>query len=183
MVYPQYRSLSVTVDLDALLRDYDQPSGGVHIGISRIEEQISLYNLDFDPAYQRDHVWSTEQRAMFVGALIAQPDQIPPCVIRVIPAIPGGHRERFQVLDGKQRITSVRLFRQGLIRARIDATEFFWEHLAPEDRLALSHICMRWTFVTLPDDKAAIRYYLRLNTGGTVHSPEELARVRRLLES
>ena len=40
--------------------------------------------------------------------------------------------------------------------------------------------CLSWNFVELKPVEV-MKFYLRLNSGGTVHKPKELDKVRRLI--
>jgi len=76
-----------------------------------------------------------------------------------------------EVLDGKQRLTSLLMFMDGKIRA---FGRFVHEY---EGRPRVNII---WKVVDL-DEVEVLRTYVMLNAGGTVHSADEIERVRALI--
>ena len=132
--------------------------------------------IDLEPDFQRGHVWSMEQQIAFVeyGLMGGENSMI------ITTNCPGwigvGSAGPYQLVDGLQRITAVRQFVAGRIPAfgrRIDQYA---------DRLGLLGPSFRWRVCTLQARAEVLRLYLLMNAGGVVHSPEEIARVRGLLE-
>lgn len=152
-------------------------SNHVNVGIKRLRNHIELYDVNCDPDYQRDHVWTDIQAEKFVGALLENPESIPPMWINVCKDLSS------ELVDGKQRVHSILRWLDGEIPARCPMGEVVWIHELDEvDLRALStNVTLSWKFVEL-DRKGVIDFYLRLNSGGTIHSEEELDRVRKLLE-
>lgn len=75
---------------------------------TREEESGFTYNLS--PSYQRPDVWSTEQRCNFIRSIFFGLP-IPPVVLNLL----NDEREakegfRFNVIDGKQRLTTLQMF-------------------------------------------------------------------------
>jgi hypothetical protein len=68
-----------------------------------IGKQISL-----DPAYQRRSVWAEHAKSQFIESLMLG---IP--IPQILLAAPTGHKNSFLVLDGKQRLTTIREFLDG----------------------------------------------------------------------
>lgn len=166
------------------------------VGLGRLQNQFeSLYNVDINPDYQRGHVWTEEQRRRYVGFII-QGGQNRPLIINTGPddngiGWPGSGKDsdytfRTELVDGKQRYTSLVMWYNGEIDARlydgstVNISEL-QEH-GPSMSVLKNSIRVRLGIVNL-DRKSVLEYYLRLNGGGTVHSDEELKRVREMLES
>lgn len=151
----------------------------IDVQVSHIEKSIENFNVDMDPIYQRGHVWSDEQRRTFVGYWL-QGGTVPPIWIWQ----PSEEQEdvgvRHELIDGKQRMTALLDWWHGRIPATIDGRDI-WVH--ETDRQANHRLTIKWMFVRLANRVDVLRFYLRLNGGGTPHSPEELARVRALLDA
>ena len=89
-----------------------------------------------------------------------------------------------EVVDGKQRITAVYRWMKGEIPAEL--TDGRMVYLTDLDELGQKYITgmtgavQDIGYVQL-NRAGVLRLYLRLNRGGTVHSDEEISRVRALL--
>lgn len=168
----------------------------VDVGLGRLEDSFqNLYNTDINPDYQRGHVWTDEQRRRYVGFVI-QGGQNRPLIINEGPkgngvGWPGRENEdsytfRTELVDGKQRYTSLTKWFNGALAARLyDGSTLHIEELEQDDksmRLLRSTIRIRLGMVKL-NRTETLRYYLRLNGGGTAHSDDELERVREMLEN
>lgn len=81
--------------------------------------------------------------------------------------------ERAEVIDGKQRLTSLMMFMNDQVPA-------FGRLRSQFNGRPRSNIIWR---VTSLDRIGVLKLYLMLNSGGTYHTTEELARVRALLEA
>lgn len=136
---------------------------------------------DLNPDYQRDHVWTPAQMCRFVGYFL---------VIQRMPLLFLNYGDRraparvCEVVDGKQRLTSLLLFTAGQIPAWLPGDEHggmpvWWASFDEVDRRCAPNVtCAR---VYLPTREAVLRFYLNLNAGGTVHTTEEIAKVRDML--
>lgn len=80
----------------------------------------------------------------------------------------------FVLVDGLQRLTAALLFMSDKLPVfKIYFTEF-------EDRLPL-HYGFRFFINALPTRADVLRWYIELNSGGTVHADVEIRRVKNLL--
>src|SRR4051794_16137985 len=73
--------------------------------------QIERGNIDLDPAFQRREAWSTVKQSRFIESLIVG---LP--IPQLVLAERRGSKGRFLVLDGKQRLISMRKFMDGKLR-------------------------------------------------------------------
>ena len=130
---------------------------------------------DLDPDYQRGHVWTLRQRELFLGHVIEN-GQTP-----LVWVEEGAHGlGPYRVIDGKQRIMSFLMFIEGTVAAELsDGRKISYRdfdeidrRFCPSIRVALVH------FGTRAEE---LRFYLKLNRGGSVHTDEEIDRVRALL--
>lgn len=124
-----------------------------------------------DPDYQRDHVWTDRQRVLFMGHLLEN-GRMP--LIFLQDGAP------YEVIDGKQRLTACLKFLDGEIPAELsDGRLLWWKDFNEIDRRCAPEV--KCAIVRLPDRAAVLRFYLKLNRGGTVHTDAEIERVRQLL--
>ena len=149
-----------------------------HVGWSFLEEHIRLQGptLNLDPDFQRAHVWTEEKQIQYVehrlrgghGAI----DLWFNC-----PAYAYGRLDDYVLVDGKQRLEAVRKF------MRSELTVFgkhrFQDFVDRPDRLHMHNFV--WHVNTLATRAEVLQWYLDLNTGGVVHTAQEIHRVRRLL--
>lgn len=145
-----------------------------------LEDALARYvkiGLDLDPDFQRAHVWTEDKQRAYVefqlrGGRGARDIQFN-CVGWM-----RDFRGPFVLVDGKQRIEAVRRF------LRNDLTVFDGHRLSDFEDEMPSMVGPSFTFHVhnLPTRAAVLNWYLALNSGGVVHTDDELRRVRALLE-
>lgn len=150
----------------------------VNVGWSYLEKYISLnikdYNLDLNPDFQRAHVWTEQQ-------------QINYCEYALQGGVSGrdlyfnckgwdcGSLGEYVIVDGKQRLQAVRMF----MRNEIPVFGSFCKEYTDNPR---QHIAtFTWNIAALETKEEVLNWYLNFNAGGTVHTEEELQKVRDLL--
>ncbi len=133
--------------------------------------------VDLDPSYQRDHVWTMELRRNFIDSIFDNVD-LGKMVFR-----DRGYRKEgpmYEVIDGKQRLTTLILFLEGRITWR--GRTFF--DLSNRDQGHLTNYTVQTATITGPVTEAVVlRLFLRLNTGGVAQDPKHIAAVRARLEA
>jgi hypothetical protein len=149
---------------------------GVDLSIGDLERATELFDFDVEPPWQRGHVWLPEQRACFVGHVLVG-GMVPHLIVREPDW--GGTMGKYEVVDGKQRLTSLLMWLRGEIPADLDG-RIIW--IDDTDRhFAMSHT-IRADFVRVKLESEILQLYLRLNSGGTPHTPDQIARVRVLYQ-
>lgn len=151
--------------------------------VSRIAE--SYGELEMNPDFQRGHVWTDEQQIAFIQNCLRNVVTSAGLLIQFncaswddfegtsIVGLPRG----LQCVDGLQRYTAITRFMKGEILAfGLDVSRFLGTGHSPNSRK------VRLAIHAITKKDALLKLYLDLNSGGTVHSAEELARVRQLLE-
>lgn len=127
-----------------------------------------------EPDFQRGHVWTEAQQVAFVeyGLMGGESSMV---LTTNCPGWMGDFRGPWVLVDGLQRLTAVLRFVRGEIPA--------FGHRVGEygDRIH-SDVVFRLRVCELPTRAEVLKLYLLMNAGGVVHSPEEIARVRGLLE-
>lgn len=142
---------------------------------SHISEDIKDYNLDLNPDFQRAHVWTKQQ-------------QIDYCEY----ALRGGYSGKelyfnckgwsglpegpYVIVDGKQRLNAARMFMADKIRV-------FGSLYSEYTDIMRSHLSsFSWNIAALETREEVLNWYLDFNAGGTVHTEDELQKVRNLLK-
>lgn len=156
----------------------------VNVALKRLErtlqEMAEDYKLELNPDFQRGRVWSEAQQISYVEFLLRGG-----ATARVIyfnsPAFSGGTArgdldDTILCVDGLQRLTAILAF----LRNQIRVFGYFYNEY--DDELTQDHT-LRFNVNSLLNRKDVLQWYLDFNSGGTVHSEEELARVRALLEA
>lgn len=151
-----------------------------------IREMVKLLldgEMTLDPIYQRGHVWDLSQQMAYMAYLL-EGGTAPLVYIRELPSPASRGLPYLEVVDGKQRITALYLWWTGHIPARLSSGELVWaEHMDIVERRTLDRaLALRVNFVQ-GTNRDIMWIYLKLNTGGVVHSPEEIERVQKLMEA
>lgn len=163
-----YKPMPVAADNDVDLEDIVFGFEG------RGRDRDRLWSI---PDYQRGRVWTDEQASAFCGHVLTGGS---------VPAMwlnRSETRKEIEIIDGQQRLTSLFRWIKGEIPATLldGETQIWSKDFEDADwRYLCAKIMVKIKFVDLTR-KEAIGLYLRLNTGGTPHTPEEIARVRALL--
>lgn len=99
-----------------------------NISISEFYENHLLGKYDYDPPYQRKSVWDSERKSFLIDSILKN-FPIPPIFLRKHVDVKTG-KTRYDVVDGKQRLTSIIEFIEG----KIALPDYFGEDkLAPEE--------------------------------------------------
>jgi hypothetical protein len=147
---------------------------------SKIDGTGGSIPINLDPDYQRGHVWTREQAAAFVGHKLEGGESPTLTVQRWQDST-----RPDEMVDGKQRFTAVLGFVEGRIPALLsDGNYYYLSDWSPEDQplvMRSLNLVLRVRYVSCPTRADVLRLYLKLNRGGSVHTDEEIARVRALL--
>jgi len=134
----------------------------------------TIAELDLEPDFQRLHVWTPEQQTKYVEHILS-----------------GGMSGRdlhfncngwmntwkgpFVIVDGKQRLEAARAFIRGEV-------PIFGGHYFKDIEGRLPH---QANFLMCVNDlktrAEVIKWYLEMNTGGTPHTQDEIAKAQALL--
>lgn len=162
-----------------------RPQGKEHLRLKSLyqrckndHEDVMAERLNLDPDYQRGRVWAEEQKKKFIGFLL-EGGRLDPFLIRRHE----DYRIPDEIIDGKQRITSIIEFFENKVAAQIiDGTEFFLSDFSEEEQAVFkrsTNYSVELWYFTL-SRKKVLELYLKINRGGTPHSEEEIQRVYSL---
>lgn len=150
----------------------------VDYGLSSIPRFIEQYGVDLNPDYQRHYVWSELQKQKFVGSVIQNHNSIPIFWFNTISL------KRSEVVDGKQRISAILGWLNDEYPAICPCGETFWWRDCDKigERNFSMYTTLKMYFVKL-SRVDVLKFYLSLNSGGTIHSEDDLNKVREMLSN
>jgi hypothetical protein len=131
--------------------------------------------LDLDPDFQRAHVWDEQKQVRYVEFILrggaSGKDIYTNC-----PRWDRGGVKDFVLVDGKQRLQAVTKFLRSelVIFGKYRFSDY-------TDSLRITQAGFKWHVNDLDTRAEVLQWYLDLNSGGVVHTNEELERVRGLL--
>jgi uncharacterized protein with ParB-like and HNH nuclease domain len=137
------------------------------------------YKLQLNPDFQRGHVWTEQQQIKYIEYLLRGGKSA-----RIIyfnkPSwqskmhIENGYDD-FVCVDGLQRLTAVMKFMDN----KLKVFGFYLNEF--EDKLPPTEPDLLFNINDLKTRKEVLRWYIEFNSGGTVHTEEEIMKVKRLL--
>jgi uncharacterized protein with ParB-like and HNH nuclease domain len=142
--------------------------------VEQIEKWESEDGLQLNPDFQRGHVWTEEQQISF-AEFILKGGTTARVVYLNHPGWMGDFEGEFVCVDGLQRITAVKRF----IHNEIKAYGYFYKEFEGSPRMVND---LKINVNNLKHRKEVLQWYLEFNSGGVVHTKEELDKVRQLLE-
>lgn len=152
----------------------------VNVGWSYLESYIqsqkdtNLAPLDLDPDFQRGYVWTQEQKIRYIEYILrggrSGRDLYFNCV-----GWQRGYEGPYVIVDGKQRLEAV----MGFLNDKVPAFGHYRSEYT--DKLRLTGPDFIWHVNNLKTRKEVLQWYIDLNSGGTVHTKDELERVRLLM--
>jgi len=149
----------------------DVPLDAIEDTLARYQQQ---YNLNMEPDFQRAHVWTEEQQVRFVEFLL-RGGQSGRTILFNHPGWMTTFKGEFVLVDGLQRLTAILRFLRGEIKAFGLAIDEF------EGRIPTGiSLTLQVNDLKTRDD--VLQWYVDLNAGGTVHTDEEIAKVKRMKE-
>ncbi|HZW13289.1 MAG TPA: DUF262 domain-containing protein [Noviherbaspirillum sp.] len=154
-----------------------------NISISNFYEEYSIGKYDMSPPYQRLSVWSIEKKAFFIDSILKNLP-IPPIFLRQKVNDETG-KTSYEVIDGKQRLTSIVEFIEGVFPTADEADDpFHDEQLAGKMFSELEGIGnykkLFWRYlipveyIDSSDPEVIDRIFDRLNRNGEPLTGQEL---------
>lgn len=154
------------------------------VTLNDLESQLCSYKdeyrLDLDPDFQRGHVWTEAKRVHYVEYLL-KGGRNNRHIIFNHPGWMSTFEGDFQLVDGKQRLKSARMFLNNELPIFNGVYRKDLTNKGKQIKRLSSEIYFTFYINNLPTRREVLQFYLDLNTGGVVHSDEEINRVRNLL--
>jgi len=136
--------------------------------------------MELNPDFQRGHVWTEKQQIAFVEFLLKDPqDSKAKSIIFNCRNWTAEYKEKnadvVYLVDGLQRLTAIRRF----MNNEIPVNGYYLNEFESSTFLKRIYLDI---YVNSLNRAEMLKWYVDLNSGGTVHSEEEIARVRELAE-
>lgn len=145
-----------------------------------IDRMVSEDGLQLNPDFQRGHVWTEDQQIKFVEFLL-KGGKTARIVYLNKPSwnrqVPEGAYDDFVCVDGLQRITAIQRFVKNEIKV------FGYHFNEYEDNPRVMYDTMKININDLKSKREVLQWYIDFNVGGTVHSDEEIEKVKLLMGS
>lgn len=163
------------------------------IDIASLEDTLESFNkrytLDFNPDFQRGHVWTREQQVKFIETLIV--GGVGSAGLTISLNCPTYQRDQISedcdlegmvIIDGLQRTTAILKFLHNEFKVfEKELGGVHWGYFNGS-RYSLLSNTMKIQIFNMQTRKELLDYYLKFNDGGTIHSREEIERVRKLYQ-
>ena len=136
------------------------------------EEQPAPLNME--PDFQRVHVWTPEQQTCYMEFILRGGNSSKDFYFNC-PGWLSSYEGPFELVDGKQRLEACLGFMAGRVPV-------FGGHCIADfiDKPCNVNLCFHIN--SLKTRREVLQWYLDLNSGGVIHTADELYKVRRLLE-
>ena len=171
---PWYLLRPISENRETLIQNEDCRLSFSNRCISDIMSKAYHFGIDFEPDYQRDFVWTQEDKEKLIDSIFCNIDIGKFCFIK------NGYNDKYlyTVLDGKQRIRAILDFYEN----RFAYKGKYFNDLSPLDQNHFEHYMISVAEVNYADRKTILKYFLMLNTGGRIMAEEQLEKVRKLYE-
>ena len=136
--------------------------------------------LNLDPDFQRGHVWTEDKQIAFVEFCLRE-GQYSRTILFNHPGWNDDYAGEMVLVDGKQRLEAVRKFMRNELP--IFGGNRLNDFDDPRRLLRTNGAHLLFGINTLQTRREILEWYLQINTGGVVHTAEEIAKVERMLVS
>ena len=157
----------------------------INVGIDYLKATVDGYIKDFglelNPDFQRGHVWTKKQQISYLE-FFYRGGKSANVIYFNCPSFGRGEAEdsdikQMVLVDGLQRLTSHLDF----LDNKIPIFGYYFKEFT--DRPRLTQYDLRFNINDLQYRHEVLKWYIEMNTGGVVHTKEEIERVQKLLEA
>jgi hypothetical protein len=157
----------------------------VNIGLkyleTTLEDFVNDYNLELNPDFQRGNVWTEEQQIAYMEFFL-KGGQTARVIYFNCPYWGSCKLDKHDMdmvcVDGLQRLTAIRKFLKGELKV----FSYYLNDFEDKNVLLRTAHGLKFNVNNLQTKREVLQWYLDFNTGGTVHSNEEITRVKKMLE-
>lgn len=135
--------------------------------------------LNFGAEYQRDYVWGHQEQQTFLLVLISG-FPIGSVALAKAPDWDICDGPYIEVVDGKQRLTTLKLFINNEIPIVIGGEEIYWSEFSRSEQLAFGRPTLSAVILDDATEKDRIAYFVAVNFTGVPQSEEHKLRVTAL---
>lgn len=162
----------------------------VDFQMHRLKAQFENYasdygSFEYNPDFQRGHVWSLNKQIDFIEAIVR--NVIPKSLMTITLNCPefddsykgDGDISGFCIIDGLQRVTAIQDFVDGKFKIFDDRFGYNDFDLSV---YSFKRHTVRLQVYTFKNKADLLKYYIAINSGGVVHSNDEINRVKEMLK-
>jgi hypothetical protein len=135
----------------------------------------SYAGIDFNVEYQRDHVWTLEDKISLIESIFNNVDIGKFVFVQLSEKTEGKY---YQVLDGKQRLSALCEFYED----RFQYKGYYYSQLSFRDRITFTGYGIAYGFLENPDKRAIYETFIKMNTCGKPMDHKHIDKVKKLLE-
>lgn len=153
----------------------------VDTDLSKMYRKYAEEEIDLNPEYQRELVWTDKQKQDYILAILKQRAKITPVIIEKLTE---QETVLYEILDGKQRLTA--LFDYIDNKYPLQTGEYF-KDLSAKDMNVITQTRVRYTRITsynecdVPLD-FKLAYFLEINAMGTKITDEHIEKIENKLK-
>ena len=166
----------------------------VDVDFLYLEDSIKFHKIDMDPDFQRGYVWTRAQQIAYVETRLR--GEIASRTIQLNCPNPN-KGDTTVIVDGKQRVTAVRQFLNNefpifkdmyMAALPLPVTDimarpgYYFRDIQNFPGMGHLNLSFRFCINNLKTKAEVLKWYLELNTGGTIHTEDELNHVKMLLK-
>ena len=149
--------------------------------LKRLSSIIKYYKEDYglilNPDFQRGHVWTKKQQSAYIEFFL-KGGKTGNIIFFNDPNWQGEINKKYKdfvLVDGLQRITALLDFLDNKVKA------FNCYYQEYKDEMIGTRYPLQFNINNLQSKVEVLQWYLDLNSGGVIHSEQEISRVRLLL--
>ncbi|HDL7425711.1 TPA: DUF262 domain-containing protein [Yersinia enterocolitica] len=135
----------------------------------------------FDADYQREYVWGGSEQQAFLKAVVSG---FPLGNVAIAKTADWCEKEGpfLEVVDGKQRLTTLKLFITNVIPFVIDGIPVYWSELSRPEQLAFGKTSLPAVILNNASRDDMLNYFIVVNFTGVPQSEEHKLHVLKLVE-
>ncbi|MBJ9640742.1 DUF262 domain-containing protein [Citrobacter sp. FDAARGOS_156] len=138
--------------------------------------------LNFGSEYQREYIWGEEEQQTFLRVLISG-FPIGSVALAKAPDWDTSDGPYIEVVDGKQRLTTLKMFINNKIPIVIGDEEIFWFEFSRAEQLSFGRPTLTAVILDDATTKDRIEYFIAVNFTGVPQSEEHKRHVMQLMEA
>jgi len=146
-------------------------------GMTHFWSLLYFFGVDMNPDYQRELVWELEDKVKLIDSIFSNVD-IGKFVFRQMPERISIDAPYYQVIDGKQRLSTIKDFYED----RFKYKGLTFSELHPIDQAHFNCYPISVANVERATDQQIYKLFVRLNTGGKAVSEEQINKVKGLIK-
>lgn len=163
-IVPWFNLYPVVDNTESFVENKDLELTFLNTTIDSALMKIYGNGVNFDVEYQRDYCWSLEDKQNLIDSIFKHVD------IGKIVLVNRDILEPWEVLDGKQRLSTIRDFYEDKFTYRGKK----YSELSKQDRRYFEGYSLPTAILDTPDNDTIIRQFIRLNTCGKAMSKEDI---------